>query len=291
MKEKLFLPQNIKGDIWFYDRQRFLDHSYQSFLHRHDELELNLVVRGRGIYVLNRRKIEVVPNSILWLFPEQEHLLLEKSEDFEMWILVAKPGYLQEICTGPDSQVLLKGNPDGNYCRSLTNNPFQKLCGLCKDTLAIRPDLSLFNISVGYILLSAWAAYQTASSSGLEKHIHPVIEQVAKLIMDGRGTPDLKLLAHAVSLSPNSLSRLFKRQMGISLTTFRNRCRVELFLELYGAGQTRTMLDAALEAGFGSYAQFYRVFKQIMGGNPSDYRRNLMKGEPENSVSLPEIAC
>ena len=36
------------------------------------------------------------------------------------------------------------------------------------------------------------------------------------------------------------------------------------------------MLDASLEAGFGSYAQFYRVSKQIMGNNPSDYCRTRL---------------
>lgn len=279
MKEKLFLPQSYNGDLWLYNKERFLDLSYQSFLHRHDELELNLVTHGQGVYLLNSRKIEMVPNSILWLFPEQEHLLLEKSLDFEMWILVVKPGYLREICTDPNSLVLLEGDPGGNFCRGLTTNQFQKLAGLCKDTLPTKNDLALFNISVGYILLSAWAAYQTANNTGLEKNINPTVNKASKLIMGGMGKDDLQFLAREVGLSPSRLSRLFKRQMGISLTTFRNRCRVEHFLDLYGVGQTRTMLNSALEAGFGSYAQFYRVFRQIMGGNPSDYRRNLSNGE------------
>ena len=211
MKEKLFLNPRCKGDLWLYNQERFLDHSYQSFLHRHDELELNLVLRGRGVYLLNNRKVEMAPNAMLWLFPEQEHLLLEKSLDFEMWILVVKPEYLREICTNEESQVLLQGDPGSSFCRSLASLSVQKLSGLCKETLGARNDLALFNISVGYILLSAWAAYQTASAGGSEKRIHPAIEKAARRIMEGQGRDELGLLAQDAGLSPSSLSRQFKR--------------------------------------------------------------------------------
>lgn len=275
MKEKLILPPTCKGELWLYNKERFLDHSYQSFLHRHDELELNLVLCGRGVYLLDGQKIEMGLNSILWLFPEQEHLLFEKSLDFEMWILVVRQEYLREICTDESSQVLLADDPGENFYRSLPNHPFQKLSNLCRETLALKNDLALFNISLGYILLSTWSAYQSGGKSGIQKNLHPAIEKTVRRIIDSMGKDDLPFLAQKAGLSPTSLSRLFNKHMGISLTTFRNRCRVEQFLDLYGDGQTRTMLDAALEAGFGSYAQFYRVFNQIMGGSPSDYRRSL----------------
>jgi transcriptional regulator GlxA family with amidase domain len=80
-------------------------------------------------------------------------------------------------------------------------------------------------------------------------------------------------LARRAGLSSHRLSRLFKQQTGVALVDFRNRQRVEKFLELYGTGQRRTMLDAALEAGFGSYAQFHRVFKRVRGGSPIEHRR------------------
>ena len=41
---------------------------------------------------------------------------------------------------------------------------------------------------------------------------------------------------------------------------------------LYGGGRRTTALAAALEAGFGSYAQFYRVFREETGRSPSALR-------------------
>jgi AraC-like DNA-binding protein len=34
-------------------------------------------------------------------------------------------------------------------------------------------------------------------------------------------------------------------------------------------------LEAALEAGFGSYAQFHRVFCRLMKTNPAQYRKQI----------------
>jgi AraC-like DNA-binding protein len=74
-------------------------------------------------------------------------------------------------------------------------------------------------------------------------------------------------------VSPSHLSRIFKAQTGVSLTRFRNQRRLERFTALYGSGRRTTALAAALEAGFGSYAQFYRVLRMETGGSATALRR------------------
>jgi transcriptional regulator GlxA family with amidase domain len=68
------------------------------------------------------------------------------------------------------------------------------------------------------------------------------------------------------------LSRIFKEQIGVSISQFRNQQRLQRFLSLYGRGRHTTALAAALEAGFGSYAQFNRVFREQTGRSPSARR-------------------
>jgi AraC-like DNA-binding protein len=59
--------------------------------------------------------------------------------------------------------------------------------------------------------------------------------------------------------------------MGLSMTRFRNQQRLDRFMRLYGQGRT-TALAAAHQAGFGSYAQFHRVFRKETGRRPSALR-------------------
>jgi AraC-like DNA-binding protein len=85
----------------------------------------------------------------------------------------------------------------------------------------------------------------------------------------------LEPLARAAGLSPSRLSMLFKRQTGISLTAFRQRRCLEQFLRLYRTGARYSLTEAALLAGFGSYPQFHRVFRRLMGVGPAAYRKRV----------------
>jgi transcriptional regulator GlxA family with amidase domain len=68
------------------------------------------------------------------------------------------------------------------------------------------------------------------------------------------------------------LARVFKNEMQMSLVEYRNRLRLERFSVLVDAGGDN-LLNAALEAGFGSYAQFHRTFRAIRGISPREYLR------------------
>lgn len=252
------------------------------WFHRHDEVECNLIVRGAGAYLLNGQRVDLRPNSILWLFPEQEHLLLDQTNDFKMWILVVKPDYLAQLCTDEMTQTLLERKPAGSFLRHLRQQQFEQLVALCQAVATMHEEPARHNAGLGYLLLSAWSAFQTGSIVPLNDPIHPAIDKIARHIHTGQLADDLQTVAALVDLTPETVSRLFKSQTGISLTAFRNRCRVDRFLEIYGHGHAFTMLESALRAGFGSYAQFYRVFMQVMKITPAAYRRRLATPNQES---------
>ena len=267
MRQLLKLPAELDGNLWHYRQQ-----GRANAMHHHAELEFNLVTRGSGLYLLANRKYQIRRGDLLWLFPAQEHVLIEQSPDFEMWIGVARPGTVRRIATDANSKVLTKANPAGDYCRRLPQPVFTKLEALMADIADRRDQPGLFNAGLGFVLLAAWHQFERAADVPVGD-VHPAVERAARLIRDKSNTLGLTELARMAGLSAPRLSRLFKQQTGVALVDFRNRQRVEKFLALYGTGQRLTMLDAALEAGFGSYPQFHRVFKRVVGCSPGDYRR------------------
>jgi AraC-like DNA-binding protein len=76
-------------------------------------------------------------------------------------------------------------------------------------------------------------------------------------------------LARELSVSPGHLARVFKSELGVSLVEYRNRIRLRRFFDDVERGE-RNLTKAAHAAGFGSYAQFHRVYHQLQGGTPSD---------------------
>ena len=81
---------------------------------------------------------------------------------------------------------------------------------------------------------------------------------------------DGKEISAALEVSPSRLLRTFKTRMGMSLVDYRNRLRLNRFAGLVDRG-CNTLLEAALEAGFGSYAQFHLVFRAQVHASPRDY--------------------
>jgi AraC-like DNA-binding protein len=77
-------------------------------------------------------------------------------------------------------------------------------------------------------------------------------------------------LARELNVSAGYLARSFKREMAISLVDYRNRVRLGRFFETLQRKGGGSLVDAALEAGFGSYAQFHRVYRKFQGGSPRD---------------------
>jgi len=241
--------------------------------HRHAEMELNLVMRGSSSYLLGERRYELTPGTLTWLFPGQDHVLVDESPDHELWWAVFRPGLLTRTATTPRTRPLLERDPIGRFSRRLDARTVTRLGTLLRELRdAEAADDALLNAGLAYLLVFAWRAFLDSEDVVAGADVHPAVEAVARRLQTDPNSGDLDDLARTAGLSPSHLSRVFKAQTGVSITRFRNQRRLERFRVLYGHGRRTTALAAALEAGFGSYAQFYRVVRAETGGRPSGLR-------------------
>jgi AraC-like DNA-binding protein len=241
--------------------------------HCHKELEFNLVLRGSSSYLLDKRRYFLGPDTVVWLFSQQEHILLESSNDFEMWIVVFRPELLQQICMSPSYQILLEGNPPGSFCKRIAPPEAAEVDRLLSRLTENDQDIPLFNTGLAYALTLAWSMYSATMDIPPNADLHRAVENAVYLLKRDPLIKDLETLASRAGLSPGRLSRLFKQQVGVSMVQFRNRLRIERFIQVYQKGRRKSILQAALDAGFGSYPQFHREFVRIMGCSPAAFRR------------------
>ncbi len=268
MREQLNIPPPYHGRVWVHA----VFNPSPRAEHRHDELEFNLVTAGRAGYLVGNTRQELRAGSLIWLFPEHDHLLIDQSADFAMWILVIKPRPLRAACSTPFTKPLLKTNPTGSICRVLEPSEAVELEKLCLQVETDEQEPARFNAGLVYLLLRAWGAFDNAEHVVRGTDVHPAVERAARLLQDD-ATLDLPQLEARCGMSADRLSRLFRRQTGASITNYRNRIRIERFVAEYSHDTTINMTTAALEVGFGSYAQFHRVFKQQMKCSPAAYKR------------------
>lgn len=267
MRQHLHLPAELDGKVWQYANLASANRR-----HTHAELELNLVTHGQGIYLIGSRRYEIRRGDLLWLFPAQEHVLIEQTSEFRMWIAVFRHRAIRHVATDDHARILLNAELPGDCCRRLGQQVFQRLESLLTE-IAAGDWPGFVNAGLSYALLHAWRCFESAADVPAHD-LHPAVEQASRLIRDGALSLSIERLSSRTGLSAGRLSRLFHEQTGFTLVDFRNRRRVERFLEIYGTGRRRTMLSAALEAGFGSYPQFHRVFTRVMGCAPRHYRQS-----------------
>jgi AraC-like DNA-binding protein len=79
-------------------------------------------------------------------------------------------------------------------------------------------------------------------------------------------------VAARLDVSLGRLAHVFKLEIGMSIVEYRNRVRLDRFTILLDSGR-RNLQQAALAAGFGSYAQFHRVFRALRRVTPREYLR------------------
>ena len=100
--------------------------------------------------------------------------------------------------------------------------------------------------------------------------------------------PDLSLnsLAEKLKLSPNELSRIINTVFKKGVPDFINEYRVvEAARKMQDpAYDNMTLLGIAFEAGFNSKTTFNRIFKQMTGKSPTEYKNSLKKERPYHDL-------
>jgi AraC-like DNA-binding protein len=241
--------------------------------HRHAELELNLVLRGSATYLFPGRRDHLVQRSIVWLWPSQDHILVDRSQDFDIWVTVFRPALVRR------HRQLAEGG--SLYSRRLTEGNAAWLNRILSSVIESASTAEQ-NVGLEFALLQAWRLYIAAELSLLQE-VHPAVERAALRIRDDPRLDSVEELAAVVGLSPSRLGRVFKAQMGVSLLDYRNQLRLERFLHLHGTGARRSVTQSLFEAGFGSQAQFYRAFRAAFGTSPYRYLRG--ESTPRERIS------
>jgi AraC-like DNA-binding protein len=212
----------------------------------------------------------------MWLFPAQEHVLVDRSSDYEMWIGVFRVGLVRRACTSPATVLLRKSDPKGIICRQLSREQSSRLSSLHAELSAKEKesdDPATINAGLAWLLLTSWAAFRATSVPAAGQDVHPAVEKAARILRDEDQTLSLDELAARCGLSPHRLSRIFKEQTELPLVRYRQRQMLQRFLAAMQSGRSTNLLGTALDAGFGSYPQFHRVFRQIIGISPREYFR------------------
>jgi len=87
--------------------------------------------------------------------------------------------------------------------------------------------------------------------------------------------PDVNVVAEKVHLTTPAFCRYFKRQTNMTFTDFVNQYRIDMAKNLLM--QDKTVTEVCYRVGFESLSYFNKLFNQVVGENPSDFRKKRLK--------------
>lgn len=94
----------------------------------------------------------------------------------------------------------------------------------------------------------------------------------------------LDSLAAYAGFSRYTLSRMFRQHTGYTFTQYLSKRRVDMAMELL-AGTRLPVTQVALQCGFNSIATFNRVFREVRGCTPTQYR--VIYGNAGGAYAMP----
>ena len=101
-----------------------------------------------------------------------------------------------------------------------------------------------------------------------------VVKKAVTYVQQHYASPDLSVVevAKAAYISPNYLSRVFKRQVGCSILEYIRNARLEQ-AKLLLKHSDKNASQVAKNVGYHDRTYFSKVFKQVTGVSPNEYRR------------------
>ncbi len=127
-------------------------------------------------------------------------------------------------------------------------------------------------LSDEYILLNA-VGYSFTVEPGDNDRINKVYAFVQA---NYSRTIPLKEIAEIANMTVPSFCRYFKNISGKNFTKFVNEIRIVQACKLL-SDQQLSITNIAFEVGFNNFSHFNRLFKEITGDRPSDYRKQFKK--------------
>jgi AraC-like DNA-binding protein len=295
----LFEYPNMDSSFPFYMKRK-----QQLFTppHRHDFLELSLVLEGQGSETINGVQHEMKPGTMILLLPYQVHEihaspnqpLLLYILNFDLKLLLDAEDHDE---TGMRT-LLFEGNDTLSAFIQLDADALQEMKRIF-DTMKTEYEreelwknmlvknklleaLYYFDryrkraVATGSLTLSGLSALSDKhqSASPRSRSIWPVVQHIHQHYRD---PVNLSQLAAQFHFHPSHLSELFKAQLGQNFVHFIQELRVRHAAALLRSTEL-TMADIAAESGFGSLPSLLRAFKSRKGLTPSQYRQNPLFG-------------
>ncbi|HUB59649.1 MAG TPA: AraC family transcriptional regulator [Puia sp.] len=257
------------------------------FWHYHPEMELVYVEADAGIRHVGRHISTYTKSDLVLIGGNVPHLNFDyrlRSEYHQIVIQLRKDFLGTAIVTAPELKDVARLFRDAQYGISFSGRTKEEIAGILRQLDGLPPADQLLRLVEAFVLLavSDEGYYLNRDLDGQRFILKDKIRMGAVYeYIDGHfdKDPDVNVVARKVHLTTAAFCRYFKRQTNMTFTAFVNQYRIERAKNLLMQG--RYVSETCYEVGLGSLSYFNKIFKALVGENPSAFRARMAPdGEP-----------
>ena len=259
-------------------------------LHHHDFFEIYYLLDGSMDYIVEGNRFTLMPGDILLISPLDLHRPDPRErQNFErivLWISMPYLSLLAQRVPNMMSTLLTKTARGRQLTLGTEERTFAQMLLFC--LILERADKPFASCETCQAMLTVFLIHMQRKLMSLPD-IHPAPSGASRT-RRGSATPLLPAplyeifeyidthLDKALSLSsladrffqdPNTLSRKFKREVGVTVCEYIRKKRLALARVKISQGMSATQAGAT--SGFSDYSSFFRAFKNEYGVNPREF--------------------
>jgi AraC-like DNA-binding protein len=252
-----------RAQIWAYSPR------FRRPRHFHEEPEVNLVASGTAVFGTGEKHVTVRSGELIFFPPGQDHVLETGSPELTLFAIGLRANYSEQVL--------------GNQASSVTPLAPIRLPTFLFRELIGRAEAGAEQGQSDSEIAELWLHLRHAfrSTGQDDQFMHVLTRRTLSLLLR---EPSLNRaeLAKEVRGDKTELSRYFHRDLGLTLVQYRTRLRLLKFIRNVDQGSTN-LTSACLVAGFGSYSQCHRQFREQLGTAPHTFFRNQVRLKMENT--------
>ena len=247
--------------------------------HTHSYWEIYIFVEGTATHFINNQKINITPNTLWIIHPEDKHSIVDGSQDLN-YINFGISKEIMETFVFSKSRILRKTFQQPLLYFEISTVTASKILSDELSLLQLKKSSDEYQfalykqfLNILYRIIKHIHSLQPAPKSSLDYHINNVVNQLKDIRNMSRSLTEILKESH---YSYSGIAKKFKQQMGVSPSTFFIACKMETAKNLLESS-TNSIETIANTIGYDSITCFYNTFKKHYNISPHAYRRQWLK--------------
>jgi len=263
----------------------FNDEQKKIYMHTHNYWELTYVYSGNSAYHYKNKSRSLPIGNFILVAPETSHSIISIDKNVAKTCCIKLSSqYLLNIFARyneTDLYILLRRN--STVLLHLQDNGIYAVYKLlwviaheCNHPTVESQDIIDSSLLSMLLVISRLYSNQLSSKASPDNISDNKMDSLIKFIISHFNQElSLKQLADYIHLSPEYLSRYFKKCMGMNLSDYINAIRIERASHMLST-TTYSVTDIGIFCGYKSIRSFQIAFKKHIGVSPSEYRKKHM---------------